>query len=81
MLTVLESSVTDDPSQRWIGSYNGRQLVFSSFFSWLYKGEEQDPKKRTTSPLYDRNKETSEKEITPFLKNIKKFRFKKIESG
>jgi integrase len=47
-LNGLRKPLSIDPNQRWIGSYNGRQLVFSSFFRWIYDRDEQDPKKRTT---------------------------------
>jgi hypothetical protein len=39
--------ISEDPSQRWIGSYNG-QIVLSKFFRWLYNPDEPDQRKRET---------------------------------
>lgn len=47
-LNSLRKDVSVDPNRRWIGSYNGRQLVYNSFFRWLYDGQEHDPRKRVT---------------------------------
>ena len=45
-LNNLRKPVTEDPSQRWIGSYNGRQAVFLKFFKWLHNKNEPDYRKR-----------------------------------
>jgi hypothetical protein len=34
-----------DPTHKSIGTYNGRQMVFSSFFRWLYNANESDYKR------------------------------------
>lgn len=47
-LNGLRKDISEDPDRRWVGTYNGRQLVFSSFFRWLCNAEEQNPKKRVT---------------------------------
>jgi hypothetical protein len=39
-------SFSEDPSQRWIGSYNGRQIILNKFFRWLYSPDEPDHKKK-----------------------------------
>ncbi len=39
ILEYLDSSrksTVEDASNRWIGTYNGRQMMFSKFFRWLY---------------------------------------------
>ena len=38
-LNNLRKLINQDPSQRWIGSYNGRQIILSKFFRWLYNPE------------------------------------------
>ena len=38
---------TEDPSNKWIGTYNGRQIMLSKFFKWLYYPNE-DFRKRLT---------------------------------
>jgi hypothetical protein len=37
-----------DPTHKWIGTYNGTQMVFSTFFKWLYNQDEPDIRKRLT---------------------------------
>ena len=54
-LNSLRKSTIDDSTQRWIGSYNGRQMILSKFFRWLYSPEEPDQRKRLTTSLYERN--------------------------
>jgi integrase len=45
-LNSLRKSSDKDPSNKWIGTYNGRQIVLLKFFKWLYSPEE-DYKKRS----------------------------------
>ena len=33
-LNTLRKSITEDPYQKWIGSYNGRQIILNKFFKW-----------------------------------------------
>ena len=47
-LNNLRKSATDDPTQKWIGSYNGRQIILNKFFRWLYNPDEPDQRKRIT---------------------------------
>jgi integrase len=47
-LNKLRKSSSEDPTHKWIGSYNGRQIVLNKFFRWLYNSDEPDPKKRET---------------------------------
>ena len=49
-LNNLRKPVSEDPTHKWIGSYNGRQMIFNKFFRWLYNPDEPDPAKRTTPP-------------------------------
>ncbi|WP_458742867.1 hypothetical protein [Candidatus Nitrosocosmicus sp. T] len=35
-LNNLRKPISEDPTQRWIGTYNGRQIILSKFFRWLY---------------------------------------------
>jgi integrase len=47
-LNNLRKPISDDPTQRWIGSYNGRQIILNKFFRWLYHPDEPDHRKRET---------------------------------
>lgn len=35
-LGSLKKKESDDPSHKWIGTYNTRQMVLNKFFRWLY---------------------------------------------
>jgi len=35
-LNNLRKPILEDPSNKWIGTYNGRQIMLSKFFKWLY---------------------------------------------
>ena len=35
-LNSLRKSIDEDESQKWIGSYNSRQIILNKFFRWLY---------------------------------------------
>jgi hypothetical protein len=47
-LNSLRKPVSDDPTHRSVGTYNGRQMVFMKLFRWLYNPDEPDYRKRTT---------------------------------
>ena len=49
-LNSLRKPVSDDPTHRSIGTYNGRQKVLMKFFRWLYNPDEPDQRKRITPP-------------------------------
>jgi hypothetical protein len=49
-LNNLRKPVSEDPTHKWIGSYDGRQMIFNKFFRWLYNPDEPTPAKRTTPP-------------------------------
>ncbi len=65
-LNNRRKSISEDPSQRWIGSYNGRQIILSKFFRWLYNPYEPDPKKRETPICMNRIRKLPKKELTPY---------------
>jgi hypothetical protein len=47
-LNTLRRSPIEDPTQKWIGSYNGRQMILNKFFRWLYNPYQSDHKQRET---------------------------------
>jgi hypothetical protein len=49
-LNSLRKPVSKDPTHKWIGSYNGRQMIFNKFFRWLYNPDEPDSRKKITPP-------------------------------
>jgi hypothetical protein len=46
-LNCLRKPSAEDPANKWVGSYNGRQMILLKFFKWLYYPEE-DYRKRPT---------------------------------
>jgi hypothetical protein len=65
-LNNLRKSSEDDPSHKWIGSYNGRQAVFLKFFKWLYHSNEPDYRKRNIPYCMQGIKKLNRKEKTPY---------------
>ncbi len=65
-LNNLRKPASEDPTQRWIGSYNGRQAVFLKFFKWLYFRSEPDYRKRTIPDTMEGIKKLNRKEKTPY---------------
>jgi hypothetical protein len=65
-LNKLRKAISDDPTQRWIGSYNGRQIILSKFFRWLYNRMEPDHRKRDTPYCMKGIKQLPRKEKTPY---------------
>lgn len=47
-LNSLKKAESVDPTHKWIGTYNARQMVLSKFFRWLYNKDEFDSKKWNT---------------------------------
>ena len=46
-LNTFRRPTLEDPlSNKWIGTYNFRQMIFNKFFRWLYNPDEPDPTKR-----------------------------------
>ena len=63
-LNSIRKTITDDESQRWIGSYNVRQIILNKFFRWLYNPGESDQRKRITPGIMNGIKQLSRKEKT-----------------
>lgn len=55
-----------DPAHKSIGTYNGRQMVFSTFFRWLYNQDEPDYKKRITPPCMNGVRRLPRQERSPY---------------
>jgi integrase len=55
-----------DPTHKSIGTYNGRQMVFSTFFRWLYNQGEPDCRKRITPPCMNGVKRLPRQERSPY---------------
>ncbi len=88
-LNTLRKSYSEDPSQRWVGTYNSRQMVYLKFFKWLYypdkdardrdippcmHGIKQLPKK--TKSRYQANDLWTPDEHAVFLKYVPNIRNK-----
>jgi hypothetical protein len=69
-LNNLRKPISDDPTQRWIGSYNGRQIILNKFFRWLYNPSEPDHSKRNTPDCMKGIKQLPRKEKTPYTPRI-----------
>lgn len=63
-LNGLRKSTSEDPSSKWIGSYNGRQIILSKFFRWLYNSHEPDNRNRITPHCMQGVKRLPRKERT-----------------
>ena len=48
-LNGLRKSIFEDESQRWIGSYNARQIILNKFFRWLYNSDEPHQRKKNNT--------------------------------
>lgn len=47
-LNSLRKQDSVDPSHKWIGTFNTRQMILSKFFRWLYNQNEADHNKWLT---------------------------------
>ena len=63
-LDSLRKPIPEEASQRWIGSYNARQIIFNKFFRWLYNPQESDHRARETPMVMKGIKQLSRKEKT-----------------
>jgi integrase len=45
-LNTFRKSISKDPANRWIGTYNFRQMIFNKFFRWVFNPDEPDTTKR-----------------------------------
>ena len=65
-LNNLRKTTSEDPTQKWIGSYNGRQIILNKFFWWLYNTDEPDYRRRLTPPCMQGIRRLPRKQITPY---------------
>ncbi len=65
-LNSLRKSYDEDPRQKWIGSYNNRQMILTKFFKWLYNQDEADTRKRLTPPCIQGIRGLPSKEKTAY---------------
>ena len=65
-LNSLRKTLTADPSQRCIGTYNSRQMIFLKFFKWLSNPDEPDSKKRITPPCMMGVRRLPRQQISPY---------------
>ena len=65
-LNTLRKPISEDSTQRWIGSYNGRQIILNKFFRWLYNSDEADHRNRQTPACMKGIKQLPRKEKTPY---------------
>jgi hypothetical protein len=63
-LDECRKSETEDPSHKWIGSYNTKLVVLSRFFKWLHYPELDDPERRSELSKIDKKPNC----ITGFLR-------------
>lgn len=65
-LNSLKSPLSEDPTHKWIGSYNGRQMILNKFFKWLYNPDEPNSKERVTPPCMQVVKKLPRQERSPY---------------
>ena len=65
-LNKLRKPIVEDPASKWIGSYNGRQIILTKFFRWLYNPDEPDHRNRTTPSCMQCIKRLPRKEKTSY---------------
>ncbi|MGD9533895.1 MAG: hypothetical protein AB7V56_09025 [Candidatus Nitrosocosmicus sp.] len=58
--------IIEDRTQRWVGSFNGRQIILNKFFRWLYNPTEPDHSRRITPDCMKGIKQLPRKEISPY---------------
>ena len=62
----LRKSETDDPTHKWIGTYNTRQIILSKFFKWIHNKDEHDKEKWIIPECLQRVKPLPRKEKSPY---------------
>jgi integrase len=65
-LDSLRRPLSEDPNQKWIGSYNSRQMILNKFFRWLCNPDEPDPKRRVTPSCMRGVKKLPRQEKSPY---------------
>jgi hypothetical protein len=65
-LNGLRKPLTEDPTHKWIGSYNSRQMIFNKFFRWLYSPHEPETARRMTPPCITGIRKLPRQEKSPY---------------
>lgn len=65
-LNKLRKSESADPTHKWIGTYNNRQMLLNKFFRWMYNPDEPDHRQRVTPPCMRGVKRLPRKEKSPY---------------
>jgi hypothetical protein len=65
-LNNLRKTDAEDPTHKWIGTYNSRVMLLTKFFRWLYNPDEPDYRKRQTPPCMNGVKQLPRKEKSPY---------------
>jgi integrase len=65
-LNYLRRPLSEDPTHKWVGSYNARQMILSKFFRWLCNPNEPDPRKRLSPPCMNGVKKLPRQEKSPY---------------
>jgi hypothetical protein len=60
----LRKEELEDPTHKWIGTYNTRHMILSKFFKWIYNQNELDYKKWIMPPCSQGMKPLPRREIT-----------------
>jgi integrase len=65
-LNSRKRPISEDPTHKWVGSYNGRQMILNKFFRWLCNPNEPNSKKRLTPPCMQGIKKLPRQENSPY---------------
>ena len=65
-LNSLRRPASEDPTCKWVGSYNGRQMILLKFFKWLYNPNEPNAKARLNPPCILGVKKLPRQEKSPY---------------
>jgi len=65
-LSSLRKTELIDPTHRWIGTYNTRQMILNKFFRWFYNKNEFDTRKWITPNCMQGIRQLSRKEKSPY---------------
>jgi integrase len=66
-LDSLKKTELQDPTHKWIGTYNTRQMIIIKFFKWLYNyHNEPDSNKWITPPCIQGIRQLPRKERSPY---------------
>lgn len=62
----LRKEESEDPTHKWIGTYNTKHMILSKFFKWIYNQNEMDCKKWIVPPCLHGIKPHYRKEKSPY---------------